>query len=556
MQTKLSHRILVLLLISNGLVMAIAIILPQALPQLTGIPERLGLSASIFLAGILLTWLIAALLSRMVKRRILRFTEALEQARTGDLGVVFNVDFDDEFRDLATGLRELNRERIREKRIAESQMADLAFHDPLTGLFNRRSYHEKLLDAILYAQRYESERQKGVLMMDLDHFKDVNETMGHEVGDNILRRVSEILQASVRESDHVFRIGGDEFAVLLTHLSLETDAAIVAEKLLRELAEPIIIDGRSVYISASLGIAIYPKDGEDVDTLVRNAENALFQAKQDRGSYRFFASDMHQKALEKIETKNLLHLALTRGEFLVYYQPLVGIDGKVMGAEALVRWRPPGHDIIPPDLFIPVAEETGLIVPIGKWVMEQAFRDCKAWNESGISPLFVAVNLSVRQFKDAELENDIRHAMEQTGINPEYVHLEITESSLMENLDEKSLRLRTLKDQGFRFSIDDFGTGYSSLSYLTRLPLHTLKIDKSFIRNILSEKAEDGWVVKTIISMAHQLNLEVVAEGVETVEQLQTLRELKCDLIQGYYYSKPLPNEQFVEFVKNFASRA
>lgn len=420
----------------------------------------------------------------------------------------------------------------------------LAHYDQLTGLANRLLFTDRLIQAGEHTKRHH--RQVGVLFLDLDRFKLINDTLGHPAGDLLLRTVSERLLGCVRRQDTVARLGGDEFTIVLESLHGPQDAASVAQKILRAMAEPFWLAQHEVHVTTSIGIAMLPSDGEDVDDLIRKADTAMYHAKeQGRNNYQFFTAEMNTAVSAKLSMESKLRHAMDRQELVVYYQPVVELcTGRIAGAEALLRWRDPDtQDLVPPSQFIPIAEETGLIVPLGEWVLRAACQQNKDWQDAGLPPLRVAVNLSARQLRQQGFTATVARILQETGLDGSSLALEITETILMQNMDEAVAALRELDAMGIRLSIDDFGTGYSSLAYLKRLPIDILKIDRSFVRDIGSHDGS-GAIPEAIIAMAHSLRLEVVAEGVETAQQLAFLRERRCDAMQGFYVSAPVPAEE------------
>lgn len=428
---------------------------------------------------------------------------------------------------------------ITERKRAENQIQRLAYYDMLTGLPNRTLLRDRLGQMISKAER--TQLKFGVVFLDLDRFKSVNDTLGHDAGDHLLRVIAGRLKECVRKSDTVARLGGDEFVLLLDNIRNEADVAEIAHKILDMLTHPVTLDEREVFTTGSMGITLYPNDGFDSETLLKNADTAMYQAKEKgRNNFQFYASDMNAHALERLLLANDLRRALERGEFFLEYQPQLRLDnGQMTGMEALLRWQHPDLGVIPPNRFIPMAEETGLILPIGRWVLETACRQNKLWQMQGYIPLRVAVNLSAKQFNGNCLLETIRRTLDETGLDPEYLELELTESILMENAGATRHTLRALKDMGVQLAIDDFGTGYSSLNYLKHFPIDRLKIDKSFVREI-DVNADDAAIAEAIIALAHSLRVCVVAEGVEQRSQLNFLRERGCDEMQGYYFSVPL----------------
>jgi diguanylate cyclase (GGDEF)-like protein/PAS domain S-box-containing protein len=460
--------------------------------------------------------------------------------------------FDEEGR--FQGYRGTGRDITEQKRV-EEQIRHMAQHDALTGLPNRMLLHDRIGQAIAQA-----ERNRGVLALlfiDLDRFKTVNDSLGHPVGDRLLKTVAERLAACTRGSDTIARIGGDEFVVLLSGLDQPEDARYVAQKVLDALSEPVTVTGHELKVTPSIGICAYPHDGEDVETLMRNADTAMYHAKQmGRNNYQFFTQAMNDAAQERLLLENDLRHAVQRAEFLVHFQPMLNVKtGAILGLEALVRWRHPVRGLVPPSEFIPAAEETGLIGPIGEWVLTRACTQVRAWHNAGYPQLHVSVNCSAQQFQREGFVETVRRILRETGLPPRCLELEITESVIIQHSQEVMGRFEALEDMGVRISIDDFGTGYSSLSYLKRIAVSQLKIDQSFVRDIHSDP-DDAAIVSAIIAIAHSLGLEVVAEGVETAEQLSFLRSLGCDAAQGYYFSKPLPPEEFAQLLADWNPRA
>jgi diguanylate cyclase (GGDEF)-like protein/PAS domain S-box-containing protein len=444
---------------------------------------------------------------------------------------------------------------ITEQRRAEEQIRHMAQHDALTELPNRMLLHDRIGHAIAQAQR--NRGVLAVLFIDLDRFKTVNDSLGHPVGDRLLKTVAARLVACTRASDTIARIGGDEFVVLLGSLEQPEDARHVAQKVLEALSEPVTIDGHELKVTPSVGICAYPHDGKDVETLMRNADTAMYHAKQmGRNNYQFFTQAMNDAAQERLLLENDLRHAVERSEFTVHFQPLLNVKtGAILGFEALVRWRHPERGMVPPSEFIPAAEETGLIGLIGEWVMRQACAQARAWHDAGYPELQVAVNCSAHQFQRDGLVETVERILRETGLSASRLDLEITESVIIEDSEEVVARFQRLDDMGVRIAIDDFGIGYSSLSYLKRFAVHQLKIDQSFVRDIHSDP-DDASIVSAIIAIAHSLGLEVVAEGVETAEQLAFLRSLGCDAAQGYYFSKPLPPDEFEKLLASWNPRA
>lgn len=432
--------------------------------------------------------------------------------------------------------------------LAFDKLNYLSYHDPLTNLPNRIQFTEHLVQALARARRDSS--KLAVMFLDLDRFKLINDTLGHNSGDLLLQAVAKRLTSCVRKGDTVARLGGDEFTVILPGITGGKDAAKVAQKIIDTLAQPFILGCHELFITTSIGISIYPSDGADMETLVKNADTAMYLAKeQGRNKYQFYTQAMNEAALEKLSMENDLRRALNREELEVHYQPIVDlVTGRINGVEALVRWRHPQLGLIEADKFYPLAEETGLIVPLGEWVLRTACAQNKAWQKAGFPPVYVSVNLSVRQFQQQNLADTVIRVLADTGLDPKYLQLEITEDIAMHHEERVIPKLRNLKNLGVHIAIDDFGTGYSSLSCLKKFPVHKLKIDQTFIHN-LTEDACDSAITSSIISMAHSLGLQVVAEGVETEAQLAFLRDGWCNEVQGYLFSSPLPAKAFERFL-------
>ena len=456
---------------------------------------------------------------------------------------------------------------ITELKHAEKQISFLAYYDSLTGLPNRALFKKYLRRALVYAERYE--QKLAVLFLDLDLFKRFNDTLGHTVGDLLLKAVTDRLVASLRSNERVSRkvgheasfsvarLGGDEFVVLLARIKEVPDAAKTTRHILSAFSDPFVIEGHEVFITASIGISLYPFDGQDIETLLKNADTAMYHAKsRGRNNYQFYSESMNSMALERLTLENNLRKALEREEFVLYYQPKLNTQtGKIAAIEALIRWQHPDLGLVLPSEFIPLAEETGLIVPIGEWVLQTACIQNRAWQDAGFRPLRIAVNLSSVQFRQpSRLIQAIRNALSSTGLAPDLLELELTESIIMENEQESIDILKQLKAMGLTISIDDFGTGYSSLSYLRQFPVDALKIDRSFLEGGTDDPGNSS-LTAAIILMAHTLNLKAIAEGVETEEQLNFLRTLGCDEVQGFLVGRPLPGSEFTDLLKSDAER-
>ncbi|MBI5431021.1 MAG: EAL domain-containing protein [Nitrosomonadales bacterium] len=433
---------------------------------------------------------------------------------------------------------------ISERKAAEERMAYLAQHDVLTGLPNRMVFQDRVQQAITYAGRQQT--KVALLFMDLDRFKNVNDTLGHHVGDLLLQEVAQRILQCVRSSDTVSRQGGDEFVIMLPNLDDLGDIVQVVNKLIENVATPYELAGYTMHVTTSVGVSIYPQDGHDSETLLRNADTAMYQAKDaGRNRYRFFTQEMNNSIAKRVRLENMLRNALKNNELLLHYQPKVDLrSGEIVAVEALVRWQHPDDGLISPADFIPIAEETGMIVPLGEWVINEACRQTREWREMGLRDIVMAVNLSPLQFLARDLMWVIFAALTRNGLPGSALEFEITESAMMANPEKTTAMLQSMHELGARISIDDFGTGYSSLAHLKKFPIDVLKIDQSFVRD-LSVDNDDAAIVKAVIGMAQSLSLNVIAEGVETTEQLRFLEELDCDEMQGYYFSKPLPADEF-----------
>jgi diguanylate cyclase (GGDEF)-like protein len=431
-------------------------------------------------------------------------------------------------------------ERENQRKNAEEHLHQLATHDGLTSLPNRTLLLDRLAQAIHGAQR--KQHCVGVLFLDLDHFKTINDSLGHIVGDRLLQAVTQRLRGCIRQEDTLARQGGDEFILVLPELPDPAAAGRVAEHLLQALRAPFELDRQVLHVGASIGISIYPVDSIDPSTLIRFADSAMYQAKAaGRANYAFFTAELNARVSELFTLSNELRQALERDEFVLYYQPLIELaTGRPVGVEALIRWQHPQRGLVPPGRFIAIAEETGLIAPIGEWTLRTACAQGRLWQDAGLPPLSIAVNLSAKQWLQPDLENQVIDALQSAGLEPRWLELEITESLLMRDTDKMIETMRRLRAGGVQFVVDDFGIGYSSLSYLKRFPVSRLKIDQSFVRDIPGD-SDDAAIATAIIQMGKSLRLTVVAEGIETSEQLHFLGERGCDEGQGYHFSKPLP---------------
>ena len=429
---------------------------------------------------------------------------------------------------------------ITERKTAEQQIEYQAYHDALTGLANRRLFQEHLSLALALAQRRHS--HVAVLFLDLDHFKIVNDSLGHTVGDELLKHVARRLRHAVREGDTVARVGGDEFTIVLQELARPDDAAAVAKKVIRSVTDPIEVNGHKLYVTTSVGVTVYPRDGEDAETLLKNADAAMYRAKSEgRNTYQMATQELSRTTQERMLLESGLHQAMETGEFVVYYQPQIDLETmQLVGMEALLRWNHPERGLVGPLEFIGLAEERGMILTIGEWVLREACREAKRFHDRGLTSLRVSVNISARQFRDPALVWTVESALSEAGLDPRALELEITETVAMEDVEQTMSTLAELRKSGISIAIDDFGTGHSALSYLKRFPIDALKIDKSFIHDLPGGYA-DSAIVASVIQLANGLGIRVVAEGVETIEQIEFLREHGCREVQGFYFSYAVP---------------
>jgi diguanylate cyclase (GGDEF)-like protein/PAS domain S-box-containing protein len=429
---------------------------------------------------------------------------------------------------------------ITERRDAEAQIEYQAYHDALTGLPNRLLFRDRLTIALAHAKRQQSPLT--VMFLDLDRFKYVNDTLGHSLGDELLRAVAARLRSVLREGDTIARMGGDEFTILLGDVTAAEEAAKIAQKLLDTVAEPLRVEGHELYVTTSIGIAMFPDDGDTAEALLKNADGAMYRAKEiGRNLYQLCTRAMNSRAAERLSIENALRRAIEREELVLHFQPLVHLDTReVAGMEALLRWNRGGDTLVPPSDFIGIAEETRLIVPIGEWVLRKACMQAKAWQRSTYPHLRMAVNLSPRQFQQSELCDIVAAALQESGLEPRYLELEITESTAMLNTDRTIATLGALRELGVRIAIDDFGTGHSALSYLRRFAIDRVKIDREFVQEIENSRSNRA-IVAAIAAMAHGLDLCVTAEGVETEEQVRFLEEQRCEEVQGFLFGRPVP---------------
>jgi diguanylate cyclase (GGDEF)-like protein/PAS domain S-box-containing protein len=434
------------------------------------------------------------------------------------------------------------------------RMSHLAQHDGLTNLPNRTVLNDRLARAIATAQR--NGQQLAVLFLDVDRFKHINDSLGHEIGDRLLRDAAQRLLRCVRNSDTVSRHGGDEFVILLSQVAQAADAAVCAEKILLALSAPYYIDEHKLHLTVSIGIAAYPNDGTDAQTLMKHADFAMYHAKDvGRNNYQFFDPAMTARAIQRQSLENELRHALERQQFELHYQPIVDLRTRALaGIEALVRWRHPHHGLLPPAQFVPTAEESGLIVAIGRWVLRETCRQARAWQDAGLLPVRVAVNISTIELRHKDFVSGVRATLAETGLAPCYLEFELTETVLMQDSTSTATVLHSLKEMGIQLALDDFGTGYSSLSHLKRFPIDTLKIDRSFVRD-LATNTEDAIIVGLVISMAKALHIRVVAEGVETPEQLAALQRLACPQGQGHCFGRAMAASEFTDLLERHAAQ-
>jgi len=446
--------------------------------------------------------------------------------------------------------RELREVEVRrDRKRAEDTVERQAHYDLLTNLPNRTTFRDRLTVALAQAGR--NRKMLAVLFVDLDRFKTIVDTLGHTIGDQVLRGVAERLGASLEEGDTLARMGGDEFVILLPQINRADRAVRVAQRIIEAIKPPFHFDRNELHITMSIGITLFPYDGEDADTLLKNADTALYRAKeQGRNNYQLYTPAMNARAFERLALENSLRRAVERKEFLMYYQPQIDVRTQtIVGAEALLRWQHPDLGIVYPSEFISIAEETGLITQLGEWVLRTACMQNKVWQKAGLPPITVAVNLSARQFQQQDLVENVARILKETGLDARWLEMEITEGIAMQNADYTNVLLRGLKEMGVRVALDDFGTGYSSLNYLKKFPIDTLKIDQSFVRDLTTD-ANDAAIANAVIVLAHSLKLKVIAEGVETRQQEAFLLEHHCDLIQGFLFSSPLPAAAFEVLIR------
>lgn len=530
--------------ISISVIVALTLtIITIYIPEAVGIPREASRSElTTYLSGLAILVCLFCLYVLQAHARLERLGDKLAQKEMEKAEIQLLLkEVEDRSNELLRTKDALEKE-MAERKQAEERIEYLAYHDGLTDLPNRRLFEDRLGQEL--SRLRWRKRVMAVLFLDIDRFKQVNDSLGHHIGDALLAAFSDRLKSCLRSGDTVARMGGDEFAILLTDVAREQDVALVVQKIFDSLVKPACIDGRDIFMATSVGVSLSPKDGEDPSSLLKTADMAMYRAKEDGGnSCQYYQPALQAQKMEWLTLESSLRQALERQEFLLHYQPQVDLDsGRMIGIEALVRWNHPEQGLVPPGKFIPLAEETGLIIPIGEWVLRTACVQARIWQSEGFNNIRVAVNLSARQFRQKNLIEMIGHIIKETGIEPRLLELELTES-IMQNAEMSIKALRQLSAMGLEIAIDDFGTGYSSLSYLKRFPINTLKIDQAFIRH-LTDDPDDPLIVTAIITLAHNLRLNAIAEGVETAEQLKLLRLLRCDRMQGYYFSRPLPADE------------
>jgi polar amino acid transport system substrate-binding protein len=457
------------------------------------------------------------------------------------------VELEEAYEEASTAKNQLSI-KYEELKRSKEKVKKLAYSDYLTELPNRVAFTE-MLDSVMFTLR--NEEVIALMDVDIDNFKHINDTLGHSYGDELLIDVTHRLKQAIDENDYLARIGGDEFIILTQNLTDIGEYEAKVKKIQKIFDYPFVLSMKEYFITVSIGITMAPKDGKTTQVLIKNADSAMYAAKEyGKNTFVYFNNSINEKLMEKIQTQSELRKAIENDEFMVFYQPQMDLQtDRIVGFEALIRWNHPEKGIIPPADFISLAEETGLIVPIGTWVLQEACNQLKQWEDMGYTNLIVAVNISVRQFKDQDFVQMVKTVVEETGVNPGCLELEITETIALQDMEYTISIIQKLKEMGIVFSLDDFGTGYSSMSYLKRLPVNNLKIDKSFLDTVLDNRSDQS-IVKTIISLAQILDLTVIAEGVEKNEQGLFLKNAKCNKAQGYLYSKPLPKEEAEEFLK------
>ena len=453
---------------------------------------------------------------------------------------------------LLISVRDVTKQKEAERELEEQRniLNYQANHDALTDLPNRVLFQDRLEHAITVATR--NNNKMAVLFIDLDHFKEINDSLGHDIGDKVLKITTSRLQDAIRSEDTIARLGGDEFTVILNGLAQAQDASLIAEKLLKKLSEPITINTTKLHISISIGISIYSDDGEESLSLLKFADSAMYRAKAEgRNNFQYYSAEMTEQAFERVVMETALRAGIQNREFIVHYQPQVnGATGVLIGMEALVRWKHPAMGLVSPAKFISLAESTGLIIELDRYVMKNAMAQVVQWHKDGLNPGILSINFSVKQLQEEDFIDILESMFKETGCKPEWIELEVTEGQVMTHPEEAIKKLQDVGDLGVELAIDDFGTGYSSLAYLKRLPINKLKIDQMFIR-ALPDDEEDAAIARAVIALAKSLNLKVIAEGVETKEQKEFLVENGCENIQGFYYSKPVPADEIQRILRD-----
>ena len=504
------------------------------------------LLAWLLLGLILAPILASSLLIEVVLKPLNRLHEFVRRHRSSDGVDAALIEQEDEFGQLARAVNDA----FKATRESEARLALLAQSDALTGLGNRAKFKEQLQKDLRRCEQ--TGHSVAIILLDLDHFKNINDTLGHDIGDQLLREAASILSHTARATDTIVRLGGDEFAFIVPNLVSTGIVNTMAERIISTLSKPMTISGHDIQPGVSVGITIFPQDGRDPDALLKNADLALYRAKAEgRGNYQFYRRELHLRAMERNAIERDLRTALSSNQFVLHYQPKVDLQsGHVTGAEALVRWRHPDRGLVPPGLFIPVAESNGFIVELTRWVMEQACTQARKWQDEGLPPLGIAVNVSALDLRRGDLTDQVAGTLIRTGLSPQYLELEVTESMVMRDVDEVIGTLRRLRGLGVGIAIDDFGTGYSSLAYLKRFPVKRLKIDRSFVQD-MGRTPESRAIPRVIVDLARSLGVRVLAEGVETADQLDALRQMGCDEAQGYFLGRPMPSEEFVQLVRH-----
>ncbi len=510
------------------------------------------------LSILIFSFLLFNLFNRVIITPIKRLEESAKAIGRGDLKETISIDTKDEIGSLANSFNQMSENLQR----SNDQISYLAYHDDLTGLPNRLMFHEYASQAVHTAKR--NNQRLSIIYIDLDNFKRVNDTMGHKAGDTLLKKVSDRILGCLRESDYAARtddeiddiaarIGGDEFLLLLHDIPDNFLPGKVAERIITALSQPVIITGNEFYVSASLGITIYPDDSTTAEDLIKHADMAMYHAKSvGKNNFQYFLESMNSSMLKRMKLENKLRNAIAENNLYLQYQPQIDtVTGKIYGVEALVRWHDPEEGMIAPDIFIPIAEETGLIIEIGEYVLKEACEQARHWHSINSNPITVSVNVSAIQFNKINMPELISKVLDQTGLDARYLDIEITESVIMEDIDRVSKTLNQIRSLGCAISLDDFGTGYSSLNYLRKFPIDILKIDRSFVSEIDPQNEDKGAIIVAIISMSHALNLEVIAEGIETQDQLDKMIEWKCDYIQGFLLHRPLNAEDIDKLLSN-----